>query len=444
MTGGGGSPARGSGTLSRGGASAGDAASRLGVGASAVATPAAAQALRRRGAYFCLFSLPSPTSPTTGIRLTPFTPPLFVGFAVNEGLHRFEVDELPPHADCGLRIEQRYSPDVVARVSMRMTPMPNNYQPGAGRVPWTTVLLPFLSQRFVPLDGSFAFLDAESSGFGAQGAGRVVPAGGGQRPTLAAVLEPVAPTGRLTGLHGAGVVNGDIAPPSGFAFNVLFRFDDPHGRLAARTPPEPLADASDPTPEAPGEPGTSYLPLLSEPAPGEPLEVAQDADGRVEIRIVERLRLASTAFSVTAPGLRAVLRPGRVVGIHRATLVVDTGGGGGGGGGGVLPAFSRGEEFEFFDDAGRSIGGFAADALEARVLLPPAGRAPLAVAGFAAPRDGSGQFRSPTGMVSINGAIDPATGAVSTFYMVRLIAPDAQYKVVARLPAAARPLAAAG
>lgn len=403
---------------------------RLGVGTAAVPSAADAEALRRRGAYFCLFSLPSPSSPTTGIPLTPFTPPLFAAFAVNEGLHRFEVDETPPGPDCGLRIEQRYDPAVVARVAMRMTPTINPYQPGPGRDPWPTVLLPFLSQRFVPLDGSFAFLDAAGSGFAAAGAGRVVPTGGGQRPSLAAVLEPLGPTGELAGLRGVGVVNGDIAPPSGFAFNVLFRFDDPRGRLTSGPAPEPLADAADPTPDAAGAAGTSYLPLLSEPLPDQPLTVSGTADGRVAIRIAERLRLASLSFSIEPPGLRAELRSGPAVGFHRATLLVDPNSRSD-----VLPAFSRGDEFTFFDRAGQGIGGFTADAMEARVILPPAGGGgPLGVGGFAVPRRSSGQFRHATGMVSINGAIDVASGAVSTLYMVRLLAPDAQFKWVAPRP----------
>jgi hypothetical protein len=410
------------------------AAARLGVGAAAVPSAADAAALRRRGAFFSLFSLPSPSSPTTGVTLTPFTPQLFSGFAVNEGLHRFEVAELPPHPDCGLRVEQRYDPEVVARVAMRMTPMPNNYQPGLDRLAWPTVLLPFISQRFVPLDGSFAFVDRAASGFGAAGAGRVVPTGGGLRPTLAAVLEPLSPSGRLAGLHGVGVVNGDIAPPAGFAFNVLFRFDDPEGRLAATAPPGPLSAASDPTPDTSDGPGSTFLPLLSEPAPGQRLDITRAADGEhVEVRIVERLRLVSLAFDVTPPGLRSAIRPGPVVGDHRSTLVVDPRAGGD-----VLPAYSRDDAFDFFDQRGRGIGGFAADTLEARVILPPAGRGTvLGIGGFAAPRRGYGQFRSPAGMVSINGAVDPASGAMSTLYLVRLMAPDAQFKVVARRPAVA-------
>lgn len=409
-------------------------ATRLGVGTAPVPTPAAATALRRRSAFFSLFSLPTASSPSTGALLSPYTPQLFTSFAVSEGLHRFEVAELAPKADCGLRIEQRYTPADAARVALRMTPMPNNYQAAPGRVPWTTVLLPFLSQRFVPLEGSFGFLDPAGSGFGAAGAGRVVPAGGRARPTLAAVLDPERPTGRLAGLPGVGVVNGDIAPPAGFAFNVLFRFDDPEGRLVAKVSPEPLAEPADPTPDGPGQDGTSFLPFLSEPMPGEPLRIrwAQDRE-RVEVRILERLRLVALALSVSPPGLRTVLRPGPAVGIHRATLLVDPGAGEG-----VLPAYSRGDRFSFFDSGGRSIGGFTADTLEARVFPPaPGSGAPFRIGGFARPRDGTGQFRNPIGMVSINGAFDPTSGAVSTLYMVRLSAPDAVFKVVARRPEAA-------
>lgn len=388
------------------------------------ATPEAVAALARRSAWFSLFSLPNAASPSTGVPLTPFTSPLFIAFQVSEALHRFEVQELPPSAECGLRLRQAYGADDVARVEMQMTPMPNNFQAGAGRTPWSTVLLPVLSQRFAPLAGHFQFLDFENSGFGAVGAGRVMPTTGGNAPRLAAVLEVEEPTGRLAGLGGMGVVSGDIEPPAGFAFNVLFRIDDPEGHLTATQPPPPLVDAADPTPSTAEGPGTAFLPFLAEPDPTRPMTITRVNGRYLSVRFSEQLRLVDLAFSV-GPQLGSRTRLGPVVGRHEATWMLDLENAGR-----VIPAWSESEEFSFFDASGQSIGGLRADTVEGRVVPG----AVTQVAGFAVPREGTGQFRDPIGTISINGAWNPRTGAISTCYMVRLTAADAVWKVLAPGP----------
>lgn len=401
----------------------------LGSGTIGPASAEASTTLEDQGAFFSLFSLPNPASPSTGNPLIPLVPPLAISFNVTEELHRFEVEESPPTASCGLRIRQDYEPTGVAKVHMRMTPMPNNYQPGAGRVPWPTVLLPFLSQRFTPLDGHFNFFDDEESGFSALGAGRVYPTGSGLLPRLAAVLDAQSPTGALQGLTGTGIVSGEVQPPSGFAFNVLFRLQDPSGNLRASVPPAPLVDGSDPTPEKQGATGTSFLPLLSRADPDRPMEVESSADGRfAQVTLHEVLHLVNTSFGVHAPGLRSLTRTGPVIGRHSTKLTFDLTTADHG----VLAGYSRGDTFAFFDDAGKSIGGFQADTLEARAF-PSADGGPVRLGGFAQPipTSGFGQFEHPVGMVSINGAWSPTTGAISTFYMVRLSMADAILKVVA-------------
>jgi hypothetical protein len=398
------------------------------------ADPAAVNRLVQQAAYFSLFSLPSPTSQSTGVPLAPGIP-LPIAFEVHEGLHRFEVKESLPTAECGLRIEQAKGSRQVAKVDMQMTPMPSNYQPGPGRVPPPTILLPFLSQRFTPLQGSFHFLDAEQSGFTAIGAGRTLPADvfGVSQTRLAAVIDVLNPTGRLAGLPGTGIIIGDIEPPSGFHFNVLFRIVDPGATLQATAPTPPLEDPQDPTPPTgdpnPAAPPTSFMPFLAEADPDRPLQLAFSADGRwALIEIHERLRLVHLAFAVGPPGLRSRTVPGALVGRHRMRLIVDLSHPGS-----VLPGFSEGSEFAFFDARGTSIGGFKADLMEARLMPTTAagGEASmLRLGGFAPPTIGSGQFRNPVGMVSVNGAFSVATGAVSTLYMVRLSDPLGVFRPV--------------
>jgi hypothetical protein len=380
--------------------------------------PAMIDRLVQQAAYFSLFSIPNPASPSAGIPLIPSIPVVAIGFLVREGLHRFEVRESGPMSVCGFRINQAISSDQVAQVSMQMTPMPNNFQAGEGRVPPPTVLVPFLSQRFTPLNGGFNFLDSKKSGFGAVGAGRTFPAlvAGALQTRLAAVLDINQPTGQLAGLVGTGIVIGDIEPPGGFHFNVMFRIIDPDGSLQSTEPVPPLQSPTDP------EPGTVFMPFLSEPDPDHPLTAQSSSDGKyLCVRIVERLRLVDLSFDVGSPGLRSRTTSGPIVGRHSMTLILDqslqTE---------VIPGYSQDDEFSFCDKDGLPTGGFKANLFEARVfptrllgLQSPIYR----IGGFALPTQGTGQFKNPTGLVSINGAYSLATGAVSILYMVRFSDP---------------------
>jgi hypothetical protein len=382
--------------------------------------PAVINRAVQKAAYFSLFSIPSPSSPTTGISLIPFIPASAIAFTVHEGQHRFEVDVREPSPLCGFRVRQAGSENQVAQVNMQMTPMPNNFQAGEGRVPPPTILIPILSQRFTPLNGSLQFFDSEESGFSSVvGAGRTFPAivVRALQTRLAAVIDVLQSTGKLAGLPGTGIVIGDIEPPSGFHFNVMFRIMDPDGSLQTNEPLPPLQSPSDP------EPGTVFMPFLSEADPDHPLTTKATSDGKsLQVRFVERLRLAHLSFDVGPPGLRSRTTTGPIVGRHTMDLILDqslqTG---------VIPGFSRGDEFSFYDKEGHSIGGFRADLFEARIFptsLPGLQTPIYRIGGFAIPTQGTGQFVSPIGVVSVNGAFSLATGAVSILYMVRLSDPS--------------------
>jgi hypothetical protein len=369
--------------------------------------------LLRQAAYFSLFSMPEASSPSEPIPLVPFIPALAIAFTVNEGLHRFEVSEPPPGPLCGFRVSKTIGKDYVAKVHMQMTPMPNYFEAAADRVPPPTLLLPFLSQRFCALDGSFEFQDAAGSGFRAFGTGRTFPAA---QTRLAAVIDITEGYGALAGLAGTGIVNGFIQPPTGFAFSVLFRIVDPAGTLQAQAPLAPLDPAPDPVPD------TVFMSFLAEPDPAQPLRAELAPGGtRLLVHISERLRLVELAFGIGPPKLRASAAAGEIVGRHRWTLVIDLGDGQQ-----VLPAFSRGSVFTFFDRAGTELGTLTADLAEARVFpTAVAGLASplLRIGGIAPPTAGSGQFKDPVGMISVNGAFSLATGASSVLYMVRLSDP---------------------
>ena len=377
----------------------------------------------QQAAYLALFSLPNPASPTRPIPLVPFAPALAIGFSVNEGLHRFEVYGEEPNLVCGFKISKSIGRQYVARVKMQMTPMPNDFEGAPDRVPPPTVLLPFLSQRFCALDGSLEFLDGERSGFRAFGCGRTFPAtiNGQSQIRLAAVLDIIDGFGRLAGLRGTGIVSGETQPPSNFAFAVLFRLFDPDGSLQAEGPIAPLPP-DDPKPD------TAFLAFISEPDPEIPLRATLSPDRKsIFVRIAERLRLVELSFDVNPPtGLRATTTRGPVVGRHRSTLVLDVSSGNMLNPRAVIPAFSRGGQFWFFGNDEKPVGGFKADLFEGRVFpteTRQAGTFFYRFGGIAPPTEGHGQFQNPIGMVSVNGAFDLSTGALSTLYMVRLSDP---------------------
>jgi hypothetical protein len=172
------------------------------------------------------------------------------------------------------------------------------------------------------------------------------------------------------------------------------------------------------------------MPFLSEPDPHHPLIADASPDGkRLYVRFVERLRLVDFSFGIGPPeGLRSKTKEGPIVGRHSMTLVLDLDGPRD-----VIPAYSKGSEFSFFDEDGQVIGGFKADLFEARIFPTdlPGLRTPIyRIGAIAPPTEGNGQFKDPVGMVSVNGAFSLATGALSTMYMVRLSDPLGRFQFV--------------
>jgi hypothetical protein len=257
------------------------------------------------------------------------------------------------------------------------------------------------------------FLDSEGSGFTAFGCGRTLPAkvAGESQLRLAAVLDITEGFGKFAGLAGTGIVNGETVPPSTFDFSVLFRLVDPEGKLQSNLAIPQLPPAPD------SQADTSFLPFISEPDPERPITAETDGQ-RIIFRINERLRFAHLDFDI-AP-LRSATEKGAIVGRHSMTVIADTSQSPT-----VFPAYSIDGEFSFFDHQGKSIGGFKADLLEGRVF-PTGGFYRLG--GIAPPSEGSGQFIDPVGMVSVNGAFNIETGAVSTVYLVRLADPTGVFQ----------------
>src|SRR6476619_8616740 len=181
--------------------------------------------LLKSAAYFPIFNAENPNTPNQPVPLIPGIPflsqYLLTAVNVNEDLHRFQVLE---DEQCGLRATNRVG-EPVASVHIRWTPIPENFEAAPGVYPPTTILNPFISQRFTMLNGQLSFKDARNSGFRAFGAGRTFPAteNGESVLRIGAVIEILEGLGEFAGMTGAFVINGYIQPPMKLALNLMVR-----------------------------------------------------------------------------------------------------------------------------------------------------------------------------------------------------------------------------
>lgn len=380
----------------------------------------------KKAAYFSIFSVPEPDQLSQGVPLIPFIPASIYQISIIESPRRHHIELLPPTADCGFRARMIGSEQRIARQKLTLAMMPNNYEAGFGRIPPPTLLLPFLSQRFYMFEGVFDFLDPEGSGFRAHAAGRFFPAtsAGAVYLRIGSIVEILKYLGRLKGLVGNLVVNGYTTPPQIFANNFIIRFVDPEGRLASDAPIAPVTN-----PTANPEPTASFIPLMAELHPDYPVVTEPAGDGRkMRVHMVERLRLVDNSFDVY-PTLRTRTVEGEVVGEHRTTLVFDPDDPND-----VIPLYSTGSTFRFFDRRGRPIGSVRANLFEGRAfrtVLPQLNRPFFRITGFGPFIEGTGQFKDAVGMVSVNGALNLAPGAVSSMYMLRMADPLGRFRNVA-------------
>jgi hypothetical protein len=379
-------------------------------------------AVLKKAAYFSIFSVPDPEALSQGVPLIPFGNLLYK-ITITESPRRHEIAVAAPSPEYGFRTRMLGSAQHIANQHLTLAVMPNNFQAGLGRLPPPTLLLPFLSQRFYMYDGVFDFLDPESSGFRAHAAGRFFPASaqGTTYLRIGVIVEILIYLGRLQGLVGNLVVNGYTTPPQLFANNFIIRFVDPAGKLKAAAPPAPIVQ-----PSVNPEPNASFIPLMAELAPGSRLEITPAGEGtKKRVRVVERLRLVDTAFDIE-PALRSWTVEREVVGEHTMTLVFDPDDPNP-----VIPLYSADSEFRFFAAGGVPIGSVKADLFEGRAFrttLPELAQPFFRITGFGPFVSGTGQFAQLEGMVSVNGALSLAPGALSAMYMLRLIDPLGRFR----------------
>jgi hypothetical protein len=379
--------------------------------------------LLKSAAYFPIFNIPNPASPNKPILLIPGLEFLITAVEVNEELHRFEVRVGEPTVERGVRAADRVG-EPVANVHIRWTPIPEDFEAAPGKMPPTTILNPFCSQRFTMLDGRLVFKDQRQSGFRAFGAGRTFPAHEGGRRVLriGAVIEVNEGLGGFGGLIGAFVINGWIAPPHDLALNLVVRVMDPTGRLTASSPLAPLEAAPNPDPNA------VFMYFLGEVDPGRPVKLNVAPDGRIlGSTVYERLRLVRIGFDLGSEGgPRSKTTEGPVVGDVRATLhfnpLAPTP---------VAPIQTTDGVFSFFDRQGRTIGAVRANMVEGRAMRTELAGAPAPVfrfAGFGPILGGTGSFSGADGMMAMNSAISVFPRTLSNLYILRFYDPSGKLR----------------
>lgn len=391
--------------------------------------------LLQAAAYFPIFNVHNPAIPNDTVPLLPIATQtlgqaLFTAVNVNEQLQRFDVvTEMGPQ---GLRAFNAISSDPVANVTIRWTPIPDNYAPSPGVSPPPTLLNPFASQRFTMLNGQLSFQDRRVSGIQAFGSGRTFPvAGSFGSLNIGAVIDVLQGYGALYGLTdetlpGATmVINGFITPPNDLALNLVVRVMDPNGQLAARTPVPPLVHAG-PTPTGSG----TFMFFLGEPDPLRPIRLLYSNGVPIGAQMCENLRLVRIAFDKES--LQSSTQPGPIVGTASSLLYCSfqnesT----------VTTAQTTGGVFSFRDLQGRSLGSLFINMVEGRAFrtyLPGAPYPVFRMGGFGPFVNGTESFAGATGMMTVNGVVSAFPPTVSNLYILRFL--DSGGRLQERLQAA--------
>lgn len=382
--------------------------------------------LLKSAAYFPIFNADNPNMPNQPVPLIPGIPILsqylLTAVNVNEELHRFQVVE---EDRCGLRATNRVG-EPVANVHIRWTPIPEYFEAAPGVYPPTTILNPFVSQRFTMLNGQLSFKDRSGSGFRAFGAGRTFPVteNGESRLRIGAVIEILEGLGEFAGMTGAFVINGYIQPPMKLALNLMVRVMDPEGKLQAQGPLAPLRPVADPDPSA------TFMFFLGETDNSKPVKLNISPDGQIlGSQVFERLRLVQLDFDLASGAPRSRTVEGPIVGdvsatLHFNPLAPTT----------VSPIQTTNGVFTFRDRNGNSLGTVLCNMVEGRAMRTPLQGAPLPVyrfAGFGPLLDGTGLFGGADGMMSMNSAISVFPRTLSNLYIFRFYDPQGRFREAA-------------
>lgn len=368
----------------------------------------------KKGAYFPLFSVHNPQKRNVPMPSST-NPNSIIGMQVFEELHRFRIDAERPTCSLGIRSSNCLG-SAAAHVEIDWRVIPDSFVANPDHLPPETELDPTRSQRFAMYNGKFTWMDRDQSAFHGFGAGRTFPAmvEGTPRLYIGAVVEILDGCGKLRGIQGNAVVNGFITPPYDVALNIVVRAVDPTGRLKAHEALPPFRSIGD------ADPSNTFMALLGEPDPENPIVLDTKPDGRVVgADVHELLRLVHLGFEVTGPGgMRSLTVEGPIVGSLAFRLQFDSADPR------VPTPFKTSDAvFTFFDRERNPVGTLNANIVEGRGFATTLEGAPqpvVRVVGFGPFLGGTGQFAGTEGMLSINGIISIPARTPSIMYVLRV------------------------
>lgn len=370
-----------------------------------------------RAAYLTCYSGYDVEQPSNEFPLVPFLPAFGYQRELFQLGRRIEMTVEPPTAEGGFRIRNLVAKEAITKNYLILKIVPNYFEPNfdteRGLGPAPTVLLPFLSQKSMLIDEKFDLLDGRGSKLHLDGVSRTYPAKGGI--FIAGVGEITESHGFVQGAVGHIGVSGFSKVPPNFSLILVFRLNDPAGRLLARSPLPPIAPSSR-LKEL--YPFSVIFPLMAE-LDGDHPPVVEPAEGtKRQVHLVERVRLCDLS-TVVGPGLiQSHNAIGPVVGERRTTLVFDPDDPAP-----VIPVYTKNSTFRFFTAKRQTIGTLAVELSEARAMrtTSPDLAAPyFRLGGYGSFGKGTGAFAQAEGVLTSTGALSLTPGALSTLYLLRI------------------------
>lgn len=372
-----------------------------------------------RAAYLTCYSGYDVEVPSNEFPLLPFLPQLGYQRELFQLGRRIEMKVDAPTAEGGFRVRNLIGREAITKNYLILKIVPNYFEPNfdteRGLAPAPTVLLPFLEQKSMLIDEKFDLLDGRGSKLHLDGVSRTYRAKGGI--FIAGVGEITESHGFVQGAVGHIGVSGFSRIPPNFSLILVFRLNDPAGRLIARAPLPPVRPSSR---LRDLYPFSVLLPLMGELDPRHPpiVEPAPDDPAKKQIHLVERIRLCDPS-TVVGPGLiQSHNAIGPVVGERRTTMVFDPGDPAP-----VIPVHTSNSVFRFRTPRGEPIGTLEVELSEARAFrtTSPELAAPyFRLGGYGRFRRGTGSFRGIEGVLTSTGAMSVTPGALSTLYILRI------------------------
>jgi hypothetical protein len=376
----------------------------------------AVQRQLEKAAVVMLYSQEDPDNPDVTVP-SASDPAVPVGVDLARDLCRFDVLMKPSLVPAGVWSATRVG-QVVGTLQGRFRLAPEDFAVAPGREPPPTALDPTHPQRFVLLDGRFAFNDQPQSSVTAYASGTTLPVieSGAAQLRLSGVLFVTGGCGRLQGLPGTGTLTGLLMPPDRVRCVAVLRFLDLAGTLlySSRLSPVQYDENADPS--------VVYLTFRGEPDPDNPrMLITNKGGGWRGAHMSELLRLTYVAFDLGAErsGLRTRTVVVPIVGKVTHTTLFHTPDADG------LPtAFSmQNIVFTFFDEQQNALGTLQVPRVEGIVAARTLSGNPapaFQIAGCGAVSAGTGPL-SGDGTVMINAALTLTPDAFSTLYVLRII-----------------------